>query len=128
MIAIHLLPFEVVVRVIKTAPVALHRLRTQNRVVHHALHTVSVARIAGHAHQVTRQFEVGVRAARRFKRVMGIRQAGFDVVAPRRSQQFIRPPSSRCEALRDQHLVRVFGGAQVLLASKRQVSLHCGRQ
>src|ERR1700693_1425974 len=114
---IDLASLEVIVRVVEGAPVGLQRLRTQNGVVHYALHTIAIARVVGHAEQVARQLEVRVRATRCLKATVALSKADGNIRTVRRTQHFIWPPASYSKTLTREHLKSVPGRAQVFLTS-----------
>src|SRR6202021_215700 len=111
-IRIDLASLEVIVRVVEGAPVGLQRLRTQNGVVHNALHTIAIARVVGHAEQVGRQLEGRVRATRRFKAAVALTKADGNIRTVRRTQHFIWPPASCRKTLLREHLKCVPGRAR----------------
>src|ERR1700689_182233 len=72
---------------------------TGNRVVDDALHAVAVARIAGDAQQVARDFKMATHAARSFE--AGVRQATAmaESVASGLNERFVRTPAAGDVAL-----------------------------
>src|ERR1700723_292271 len=116
-IRIDLASLEVIVRVVEGAPVGLQRLRTQNGVVHHALHTIAIARVVGHAQQVARQLEVRIGAAWCLKAAVALSKAEGNIRTVRRTQHFIWPPASCRKTLLREHLKSVPGRAQMFLTS-----------
>src|ERR1700731_5435352 len=94
---------EVVVGVIKSSPIGLQRLRTQNCVVHYAFHAVPISRVARTPQQITGQLEVGVRATRRFKAAMALAQAGGHFFTVWAAEGLIRAPAAAGKTLLRQH-------------------------
>src|SRR5262245_3894903 len=98
--AVHLVAFEIVIRIIEGFSVRLERLGAKNGVVHHALHAIAIARIASDAQEVASQLEVRVGAAGRLKAAVSVGEAGGNVRAAWSAQNFVRSPAAGGEALR----------------------------
>ena len=99
MVGINFASLEVAVGVIERSAVGLQRLRSENGVVHHALHAVAVARLARYTQQLARQLEMRVGAAGSFKTAVRVGQAGVDVITIGRPKQLVRSPAAGREAL-----------------------------
>jgi hypothetical protein len=99
-VRIDFLALEVVVGVVKRPSVGLQRQGAKDRVVHHPLHAVAISRIACHPQQISRQFEMRVRSARRLKAAMRFSQAVEDIGTICFAQLLIRTPTARRVALR----------------------------
>src|ERR1700731_374640 len=115
---------EIVIGIVESAAIGVHRFGAQNRVVHDAFHAVAVAGIAGHTQQVSRYFEVSVRSAGRLEAVTSLGKTGVYVVAGGRTQPLIGTPSTGSEALCSKHGKCVLRGAQIFLVGQGKVSLH----
>src|ERR1700722_3695219 len=126
---IKLRSFVVVVGVIETGAILKNRFCSQDGVVQHALHAVSVLAVSGDAHEITNDLEVPVRTANGFEARVGFLQTFSHIRTAGRAEGFVWPPPAGGEALRGADKVEaIFRGSPVHLTSVDHVSLNRGAQ
>src|ERR1700728_1326387 len=105
----------VVVGVIEGSAILKNRFCSQDGVVQHTLHAVSVATVCRDAHEITNDLEVPIGAANGFEAPMGFLQTFSHIRAAGGAESFIRPPPAGGKAL---------GGADKVEAILRSAPMH----
>src|ERR1700728_2256058 len=111
-----------VIRIIECIAIGLDRFGAQRAVVEHAFHAVAIARVAGDAQQIARQFEMRVGAAGRLEALVFSDEAGAERAAARGHEVLVGPPAAGGETLRIEKIEALARRIEVGSLTQREVA------